>query len=135
MKTLVTASTVNTLLTVSLPLAIGAALSPMLFAASTGLLSGTDRPRRRALAFLIGALVPIGFLVAVAFTAVGPAIASVAHDVSSILGAIDLALGSLLVVAAGWFRSGPHTAERPSPSVSDPCGGTGSSESSSRVAT
>jgi len=105
----------KTLFTVSLPLAIGAALSPMLFAATTGLLSGTDRPRRRAFAFLIGALVPIGFLVAVAFTAVGPAIRSAAHDVSSILGAIDLALGSLLLVAAGWFAIRPPHRRAPKP--------------------
>ena len=105
----------KTLFTVSLPLAIGAALSPMLFAATTGLLSGTDRPRRRALAFLIGALVPIGVLVAVAFTAGGTAIHNAARDVSSILGAIDLALGSLLLVVAGWFAIRPPHRRAPKP--------------------
>ena len=105
----------NTLLTVSLPLAIGAALSPMLFAATTGLLSGTDRPRRRALAFLIGALVPLGILVAVAFTAVGPAIQGAVRDVSSILGAIDLVLGSLLLAVAAWFAIRPPHRRAPKP--------------------
>lgn len=95
------------LLALSLPLALGAALSPMLFAATTGLLSQKDRPRRRALAFLLGALVPIGALLLVAFTAVGPLIRNAAHDADVYLADIDLALGVALLVVAGWFALRP----------------------------
>lgn len=97
----------GSLLAVALPLAIGAALSPMLFATTTGLLAGHDRPRGRALAFLVGALVAIGLLVIVAFTAVGPAIGSAVRRADTIIADIDLALGSLLVALALWFAVKP----------------------------
>jgi hypothetical protein len=94
----------SSLLTISLPLAIGAALSPMLFATTTGLLSESDEPRRRALTFLAGALIPIGLLIVLAFTAAGPALR---HDLSSVIGYVDLALGAMLLGVAGWFAVRP----------------------------
>lgn len=98
----------RSLLTVSLPLAIGAALSPTLFVTTMGILKSRDQPRRRAIAFLLGALLPIGLLIVVAFTAVGPVLRHAEHDLQSVLGYIDLALGVLLlVVAARWALHPP----------------------------
>lgn len=87
----------------------------MLFATSTGLLSEQDRPRGRALAFFAGTLVPIGFLVLVAFTAVGPLLRDVVKNADSVIADIDLALGSLLYCAAGYFALRPPHHRRRAP--------------------
>lgn len=98
---------VGELLAVSIPLAIGAGLSPMLLATTTGLLTGADHPRTRAVAFLVGALVPLAALIVITFTAIGPAISHAVNGADNVLALIDLGLGSFMLVVALWFTFRP----------------------------
>lgn len=97
----------ESLLAVSLPLAIGAALSPMLFATTTGILAQRDRPRRRAVLFLAGALVPIGALVAISFTALRSVIEHATLHIGAVIGYVDLGIGIALMAVAAWFLIHP----------------------------
>lgn len=89
----------------------------MLLATASGLSHSVDRPHARALAFLAGVLGALGLLVVVVFSALGPAIVGALRSSRSIVAAIDMALGSgLLVLGAIVALRAPRGApRRPAP--------------------
>ncbi|MCC5954093.1 MAG: GAP family protein, partial [Acidimicrobiia bacterium] len=103
-----------TLLLTVLPMALGAALSPTLFLATTVLLSAEQRPRARALAFLLGAVGALVLWAVLFASAMRAAITSAAHsafDTARQTGALgDLVVGlALLAVAVVVALRPPHT--------------------------
>ncbi len=82
----------GTLLSQVIPLALGAAISPVLFLLTLTTLSG-ERPLVRGLALTAGAAVPLVLLGAFAF-----AISGKLHTSSSTKAVVDLALGGVLLL-------------------------------------
>lgn len=58
-------------------------MSPTLFITTTGLLSQSDRPRKRALSFLIGALASLVLWVFIVYSAIGALLKRMAADAES----------------------------------------------------
>lgn len=110
-----------------LPLAFGAAVSPMVLAAVVLILSSGEHPRGRALAFLAGASVPL--LVAGAFGAMVLGRASAPSSPRlSLSPSVDIAFGALLLLlAAGTaLHRSPSAHERNSAKTADAAIGGGS---------
>lgn len=90
-----------------LPLAFGAAVSPMVLAASVLILAGRDHPRTRALAFLAGASVPL--FAAGAFGAIvlgRPSSPSSPRFHVALSPSVDIVFGALLLLLA--LRAAVH---------------------------
>jgi threonine/homoserine/homoserine lactone efflux protein len=88
---------VGTLLAETLPLALGAAVSPVLFLLQLTTMTG-PRPLARGTALALGAAVPLAIMSAVAVS-VGTASGSLRHD-ETIKAALDLSFGVLLLLLA-----------------------------------
>jgi hypothetical protein len=88
---------VGTLLVQTLPLALGAAVSPIVLAITVAMLTGEGRGPR-AIAFLVGAAVPLAFLAAVIlFFGSGVSLKVPA----GVLGPLDLLFAALLLFIGG----------------------------------
>jgi Sap, sulfolipid-1-addressing protein len=88
---------VGTLLAETLPLALGAAVSPVLFLLQLTTMTG-PRPLARGTALALGAAVPLAIMSAVGVS-VGTASDSLRHD-ETIKAALDLSFGVLLLLLA-----------------------------------
>lgn len=80
------------------PLAVGAAVSPTMLAASLLILSSKEHPRSRAVAYLAGAASTVALVGAIAVAAGGAAHTGSPHGPSSVSAGVDVLLGVLLVV-------------------------------------
>jgi hypothetical protein len=93
------------LLTRTLPLAVGAAVSPLVLAISVALLSGRTRPMARAAAFGAGAAVPIvivaGAGMVVRLPSVGEWIGALEDGPLTASAGIDIAAGIVLMLVGG----------------------------------
>lgn len=86
------------------PLALGAAVSPVMLAAVILILSGRDRPLRRAIVFALGATVVLGAIGVFALLVLGGGTGGGSTDVSqghAHSDSIDIAFGVLLLALAG----------------------------------
>jgi hypothetical protein len=101
---------VGTLLAETLPLALGAAVSPVLFLLQLTTMTG-PRPIARGAALALGAAVPLAILSAVAVS-VGSGSDSLRHD-TTIKAALDLSLGALLLLLALRTAMRPPKARAP----------------------
>jgi len=110
-------SDLSSLLAAVIPEAIGSAISPTLFITTTGLLSQRNKPRQRAIAFLIGAIASLIVWVFIVNSAVGAAIKNAADDAESTwrtyVSAIDGVLGAALLLLAVYIAYRPTKPEHP----------------------
>ena len=106
----------GTLLSQVIPLALGAAISPVLFLLTLTTLTG-ERPLVRGLALIAGAAVPLVLLGAFAF-----AIAGKLHTSSTTKAVVDLALGVLLLLVGVRGLVRPPSAPKPDAKPKRPAG-------------
>jgi len=99
-----------------LPLAFGAAISPMLFAATVVILAGRSNRRARALAFLAGAACPL-IALALVITAIVKATVTFPSFRLRLSPAIDLGIGLLLLLLALLSFALPRTQGEPRPAT------------------
>jgi threonine/homoserine/homoserine lactone efflux protein len=83
----------------TMPLALAAAISPVLFLLQLTILTG-PRPLARGTALAVGAAVPLALVTAIVVT-IGSSSASLSGD-PTISAALDLGLGCLLLALAAW---------------------------------
>ncbi len=93
-------SDVLQLLTFVIPAAIGSAMSPVVLASMTGILSQAQHPRMKGLAFLVGGLVSLLCWVAIVYSAVWAFLQRVEKNALAYINVIDISLGVLLLLAA-----------------------------------
>ena len=85
------------LLASMIPLALAAAISPTMLTAVVLVLSSKDRPRRRALFFLAGAVITLILIGVAALSISGAAVSQKSDGKSPISAGIDIILGLLLL--------------------------------------
>ncbi len=73
-------------------------MSPTLLASVTALLSQADRPRAKALAFLIGGTISLGVWIVIVYSAIWALLQQVESDAISYINVIDISLGALLLL-------------------------------------
>lgn len=110
-------SELSDLLSFVIPAAVGSALSPTLFIATTGLLSQADQPRKRALSFLVGATASLVVWVLIVYSAVGALLKRMATDAEATwqahLGLINGVLGAALLLLAVYLELRPDPVAKP----------------------
>lgn len=90
-------------MTFVIPAAIGSALNPTIFAGMTAVLSEDVHPRRKGVLFLCGGVVALLVWVAILSSVLWSILKQVESDAREHLNVIDITLGVLLLLLAGYL--------------------------------
>lgn len=98
------------------PMAVAGALSPTITAIVLAILMNPNRPRARATAFLIGAVLSMVFWAILVSSAIWGVVTATEHEIEQYGHSLDFVLGVLLIVFALWRllrKSADHAKTNP----------------------